>query len=95
MARTVTINLREPIEHGGSVITEVTVRSPKVRDLRAIDVEAGKDATEFDKGIVMAALLTGIPVEAVEEMGASDFAAVSEAVVGFMQAGAAPASGAA
>ncbi|MDN2578952.1 phage tail assembly protein [Aquibium sp. ELW1220] len=95
MARTVTINLREPIEHDGMVIAEVTVRSPKVRDLRAIDVEAGKDATEFDKGIVMASLLTGIPVEAVEEMGASDFAAVSEAVAGFMQAGAAPSSGAA
>lgn len=95
MARTVTIRLREPIEQDGSVIAEVTVRSPKVRDLRAIDAKTGRDAAEFDKGILMAALLTGIPVEAVEEMGAADFASVSEAVAGFMQAGAAPASGAA
>jgi hypothetical protein len=93
MTKIVTIQLREPIEHGGTVISEVTVRSPKVRDIRAIDVEAGKDASEFDKGVVMAAILTGIPVEAIEDMGASDFAAVSEAVGGFMQARPAPASG--
>ena len=93
MARTVTIRLHEPIEQDGRVISEVTVRSPKVRDLRAIDAKAGRDASEFDKGIVMAALLTGIPVEAIEEMGAADFASVSEAVAGFMRAGAAPSNG--
>jgi hypothetical protein len=95
MAGTIAIRLREPIEHGGAVITEVTVRSPKVRDLRAIDAGTGKDASEFDRGIALAAQLTGLALEAVEEMGAADFAAVSEAVAGFMQAGPASAGGAA
>jgi hypothetical protein len=43
----------------------------------------------------MVAQLTGLALEAVEEMGAADFAAVSEAVAGFMQAGPASAGGAA
>ena len=63
---------------------QVTIRRPKVRDLRAMEKMREPDGTELDQGIAMAAALCDLPLEAIDEMDAADFAAVSEVLVGFL-----------
>lgn len=89
-SKVVTLKLQEPIEVGGTTIAEVTIRRPKVKDLRALDQDA--EGTEMEKGIAMAALLTDLTPDAIEEMDAFDFAALSEKIAGFLPQ--APAQGA-
>jgi len=78
------VKLVRPIRVEERMITEVTIRRPKVRDLRAMEKMREPEGTELDQGIVMAAALCGLPLEAMDEMDAADFAAISEVLGGFL-----------
>jgi hypothetical protein len=49
----------------------------------------------MDQGIAMAATLCDLPLEAMDEMDAADFAAISEAITGFLPKASASKGGAA
>ncbi len=77
------VPLSHPLKVGETTVTEVTLRRPKVRDLRALERLRAPGTGEIDQGVAMAAMLCDLPLEAVDEMDASDFAAISEAIAGF------------
>ena len=95
MSKPINIVLSEPVEWEGRKITELSLRRPKVRDLRIMEEAATTMPGQLDQGAAMVALLTGIPEGAVEELDAADFTKVSEAIAGFFGKGAVPAIGAA
>lgn len=92
MAKPTTIRLSEPLQIDGRAVTELRVRRPKVRDLKAL--ETHKDgASDMDQGIAMVALLTDLPAAAIEDMDAGDFATLSEVIAGFLPKPPAPKAG--
>lgn len=78
-----TVSLAVPFEWQGQMIAEVTIRRPKVKDLRAIEVSSRDRTSQLDQGAEMLAKLTGLPIEAVDELDAQDFTAISEVIAGF------------
>lgn len=74
------VKLSHPLKVGEKTISEVTVRRPKVRDLRAMEEARKSRASEMEQGIAMAATLCDIPLSAMDDMDAADFAAVSEVI---------------
>jgi hypothetical protein len=84
MTYTARVKLVRPIRLEEGMITEVTIRRPKVRDLRAMEKMREPGFTELDQGITMAAVLCELPMEAMDEMDAADFAAISEVLGGFL-----------
>ena len=84
MNDTARVKLVRPIKVEERRITEVVIRRPKVRDLRAMEKMREPGGTELDQGIAMAAALCDLPLEAMDEMDAADFAAVSEVLGGFL-----------
>jgi len=77
------VKLAEPIVVGGQKITEVTLRRPKVKDLRALD-HLDVSANDLARGIEMAAILTGLTPQTIDELDAADFAAISDVIAGFL-----------
>jgi hypothetical protein len=57
MTDTASMKLVRPIRVEERMITEVTIRRPKVRDLRAMEKMREPEGTELDQGIAMAAAL--------------------------------------
>ena len=90
-----TISLSQPVGWEGRTIASVTVKKPKVKDLRAMQASLNGTADQLEQGIVMAATLTELPREVIEEMDTDDFTAVSEVIAGFFQKGPASETGAA
>ena len=84
MTDTARVKLVRPIRVEERMITEVAIRRPKVRDLRAMEKLREPDSTELDQGIAMAAALCDLPLDAMDEMDAADFAAISEVLGGFL-----------
>lgn len=84
MTDTARVKLARPIRLEERMIAEVTIRRPKVRDLRAMEKMREPGGTELDQGIAMAAALCDLPLAAMDEMDAADFAAVSEVLGGFL-----------
>ncbi len=78
------VTLVRPISVEERMITEVTVRRPRVRDLRAMEKLREPGTTDLDQGIVMAAALCDLPLDAMDDMDAGDFAAISEVLGGFL-----------
>ena len=66
------------------MITEVVIRRPKVRDLKVMEKLREPGSTELDQRIAMAATLCDLPLEAMDEIDATDFAAISEVLAGFL-----------
>lgn len=89
-----TVILAYPFVWEGKTISEITMRRAKTRDLRVV---SGPDAPadRFDQGIAMIAVLSDLPVEAIDEMDAEDFVTVSELIAGFFPQAAAGETGAA
>lgn len=75
-----TIQLKHPITVDGQEVTEVTLRRPKVRDLKAI--EGVK--SDMEKSIKLVSNLTQMKPAAVEELDAEDFTAISDQVGKFV-----------
>ena len=84
MTDTARVKLVRHIRVEERMITEVTIRRPKVRDLRAMEKMRQPEGTELDQGIAMAAALCDLPLEAMDEMDAADFAVISEVLGGFL-----------
>ena len=95
MSKPKSVRLSQPIVWEDKTVTDVQIRRPKVKDLRAMERDTPTSANQIDQGVAMAALLTELPVEIIDEMDAVDFAAVSEVIAGFLAQGPAPATGAA
>ena len=62
-----TFALSDPIEHDGRLITEVQISKPKVKDLKRMNVALDGVTDQLDQGIVLAAILTGLPVEVIAD----------------------------
>ena len=78
-----TVTLSEPIEHDGRQITEFQITKPKVKDLKRMNAALDNITNPLEQGIVMAASLTGLPVEVIEDLGADDFTTISEVIADF------------
>ena len=95
MTTPIIIALTEPVTFEGHTITELQIRRPKVRDLRAMEQATADKPTQLDQGAAMVALLSGIPEAAIEELDAGDFTRASEVIAGFFAKAALPETGAA
>ena len=93
MTNPITITLGIPVFIDGSTITELSIRRPKVRDLRALEEATQVKPSQLDQGAALLSLLAGIPEAAVEEMDATDFARASEVIAGFFEGARVPAAG--
>ncbi len=76
-----TIPLSFPIEIGGRTISDVTIRRPKVGDLRRMEKHKGSD---FDRTMRVLADLTELAPEELDELDTSDLQALSKVLEGFM-----------
>lgn len=77
-----TVTLQYPVTVDGEDITELTLRRPRVADLK----RAEKHKDNFEKSIRIIADLAEVSPKVVEELDASDFAAVSARVGEYMGA---------
>ena len=68
MTDTARVKLSHPIEVGTRTIAEVTIRRPKVRDLRAMEKAREPGMSEIDQGVAMAAALCDLPLEAPDHL---------------------------
>jgi hypothetical protein len=84
MTDTTRVKLVRPFKVEERLITEVTIRRPKVRDLRAMEKAREPGSTELDQSIAMTATLCDLPPDAMDEMDAADFASISEVLGGFL-----------
>ncbi len=87
MTDTARVKLSHPLKVGDKTIAEVTIRRPKVRDLRALERAREPGMNQMDQSIAMAAALCEIPAEAMDDMDATDFAAISEVISRFLPSG--------
>lgn len=69
------IKLANPIKVDGVLIDEITMRTPKVRDLIIATKKSG--GSEMDLAAHMVSNLAEIPIESVYEIDLKDFAAIS------------------
>lgn len=74
------IKLENPIKVDGVLVDELTMRTPKVRDLI---IATKKGGTEADLIVNMISNLAEIPLESVYEFDLKDFAAISNLLQGF------------
>lgn len=75
-----TIQLNYPVTINGVETDQLTIRRPKVRDIKLMDKHKG----DISKSIGLLSALCEVPPEAIEELDAEDFAKVSARVAGFM-----------
>jgi hypothetical protein len=88
-----TVRLSDPITWEGREITEIKLAKPRVKDLKRMQASLVGVEDRLDQGIAMAAALTGLPVEAIEELDTDDFTAISEVIADFFPKGTASQSG--
>ncbi len=75
------IKLTETIKIDGVVISELTLRRPKVRDRLAVERLGNSDA---EKEVALIANLADIPKDAVEYLDLADYTKIQEALQGFL-----------
>lgn len=81
---TTNYKLKTPItKPDGDVVKEVKIGAVKVKHLKAAE-NARADGGDMAASIAMLASILDLPVEAVEEMDARDFQALSEQVADFL-----------
>jgi hypothetical protein len=81
--KTKTVSLSVPVTFEGRDIAEIRIAKPKVKDLKRMNAALEGITDRLDQGIVMAAALTGYPVEMIEELDTDDFTAISEVIADF------------
>lgn len=82
-----TVSLSVPVTFEGREITEIRITKPKVKDLKRMNAALDGITDRLDQGIVMAAALTGYPVEMIEDLDTDDFTALSEVIADFFPKG--------
>jgi len=70
------IPLKEKVKVNGQQYTSLTMRGPKVRDLK---VARRSDGSAFDQDVLLAANLCDVPVEVIDELEVVDWDAVQAA----------------
>lgn len=75
-----TVKLTYAIQAHGEEVSELTVRRPKVKDLRAMDAVQGDVA----KTAMLIGALCGLTPREVDQIDAMDFATVGQAVTDFL-----------
>lgn len=85
----ITLTLLAPFDFAGERITELKLREPKARE---IDRASQIAKTEVQVVLNLAALMSGVSVPALGEMGSRDLNRVSDFIGGFSAGG--PATGA-
>ncbi len=80
MAHTETITLEYPFTFQGEEITELTIRRPKMRDMK----KSQKHKDDMEKSIAMIADLAEVDPKLIEELDTEDFGTVSAKVGEFM-----------
>jgi hypothetical protein len=75
------IKLTETIKIDGVIISELTLRRPKVRDRLAVERLGNSDA---EKEVALIANLADIPKDAVEDLDLADYAKIQETLQGFL-----------
>ncbi|AGJ99394.1 hypothetical protein wNo_10210 [Wolbachia endosymbiont of Drosophila simulans wNo] len=75
------IKLTEPIKIDGILVSELTLRRPKVRDRLAVERMGNSDA---EKEVALIANLASISREAVEEFDLADYNKIQETLQGFL-----------
>lgn len=75
------IKLTEPIKIDGILVSELTLRRPKVRDRLAVERMGNSDA---EKEVALIGNLASISREAVEEFDLADYNKIQEALQGFL-----------
>jgi hypothetical protein len=77
---TVTIVLDYPIAALGGEVSELTLRRPRVRDLKLLDEAKG----DVGKTAVLLGALAGLTTKEVDLLDAGDFARLGQAVADFL-----------
>ncbi|MFT4327272.1 MAG: phage tail assembly protein [Wolbachia pipientis] len=75
------IKLTEPIKIDGILVSELTLRRPKVRDRLAVERMGNSDA---EKEVALIANLASISREAVEELDLADYSKIQGVLQGFL-----------
>ncbi len=75
------IKLTEPIKIDGTLVSELTLRRPKIRDRLAVERMGNSDA---EKEGALIANLASISREAVEELDLADYSKIQEVLQGFL-----------
>lgn len=99
-----TFPLAFPFEWEGRRFSTVKIMRPKVKTLRKIEAirngggevdEEGRPIKpdDFDAGLQIMSLLTGIPVGAIDELDSDDFVTLSEYIADFFPEAAGPKTG--
>ncbi len=76
-----TVELNNPITVEGILVSELTLRRPKVRDRLAVERMSNNDA---EKEVALIANLASISREAVEELDLADYSKIQGALQGFL-----------
>jgi len=75
-----TIELIQPFDYMGEQVTELTLRRPKMKDLRRIGAAKGTDA---DRAALMIQILSGLSPKAVDEIDGVDIDKISKVIDSF------------
>ena len=75
-----TLPLQYPFTHKGEEITQLTIRRPKLGDIKRFE----KVKDEMDKATKMLADLAEIAPDVVDQLDMVDFNAASEMIAGFL-----------
>ncbi len=75
------IKLTEPIKIDGTLVSELTLRRPKIRGRLAVERMGNSDA---EKEVALIANLASISREAVEELDLADYSKIQEVLQGFL-----------
>jgi hypothetical protein len=75
------IKLENPIKIDGVEVNEISLRSPKVRDLL---ISSKKNVSEAEREVNLIANLSEIPVDAVEDLDLRDYLKIQEWLKDFL-----------
>lgn len=78
-----TFSLSYPVEHDGKSIASVELRRPKVKDM--LRAEKARDAGgDLGVAVALVAAIADLPLEVIEQVDATDFGPIAEAIELFM-----------
>lgn len=84
MSESTTVQLRKPIQHGSEVITQLTLRPLKGKDMRRLKASTDQPMAMI---IELAGYLSGQVTQVIDELEGEDLREVMQAVSGFLGGG--------
>ena len=83
IAKRLSIKLKHPVTVANNAISEVTIKRPTVKDLKAFDGSSG----DFIRMFNLMLCLTGLLAVEMEEIDAEDYMEMTDVVDGFLGGG--------